>query len=143
MDAKRVIKGIAKTTGKYTCKGIGKGVELVGRAGVKTLDVLVQNRGIQKIATGAGLLAASVMIPGVGVSMIGAIGLKYMLDRTSSDVLKNNKTILDEMNDILNVSNKVTRTVSNNVISPALHGLDKGIKNLGKNYQSKIDGVFR
>mgnify|MGYP000558727674 CR=1 FL=1 len=31
MNAKKVIKGIAKTTGKYTLKGLGKGIELTGR----------------------------------------------------------------------------------------------------------------
>ena len=28
MDKKRVIRGVMKTTGKYTLKGIGKGLEL-------------------------------------------------------------------------------------------------------------------
>ena len=30
MKAKKLIKGIAKTTGKYTLKGLGKGMELTG-----------------------------------------------------------------------------------------------------------------
>ncbi len=53
MNAKKVIKGIAKTTGKYTLKGLGKGIELTGRGAVKTVNALVKNPQIQKIATGS------------------------------------------------------------------------------------------
>ena len=140
MKGKKVIKGIAKTTGKYSLKALGKGMELVGRGGIKTVDALVKNPQIQKIATGAGLLAASVMIPTVGVGLIGSIGAKYMIDKT---LLSNNKGILDEMNDILLMGNTVTKNVSNKILSPVLNKSDKGIKKRGKNYQNKIDDIFR
>ena len=38
MNAKKVIKGFAKTTGKYTLKGLGKGLELTSRGTIKTLN---------------------------------------------------------------------------------------------------------
>ena len=140
MKGKKVIKGIAKTTGKYSLKALGKWMELVGRGGIKTIDALVKNPQIQKIATGAGLLAASIMIPTVGVGMIGSIGAKYMIDKT---LLSNNKGILEEMNDILLMGNTVTKNVSNKILSPVLNKSDKGMKNLGRNYQNKIDDIFR
>ena len=82
MNAKKVVKGIAKTTGKYTLKGLGKGIELTSRGAIKTVNALVKNPQMQKIATGAGLLAASVMIPSVGVGLISTLGLKYMIDNS-------------------------------------------------------------
>lgn len=140
MNAKKVIKGIAKTTGKYTLKGLGKGIELTGRGAVKTVNALVRNPQIQKIATGAGLLAASVMIPTVGVGLIGTLGLKYMLDKS---LLGKNKGMLDEINDILKMGNVVTRNVSNKILSPTLNMVDRGMNKLGRNYQDKIDDIFR
>lgn len=41
-NTKKVIKGIAKTTGKYTLKGLGKGIELTGRGAIKTVNALVK-----------------------------------------------------------------------------------------------------
>ncbi len=140
MNAKKVIKGISKTTGKYTLKGLGKGIELTGRGAVKTVNALVKNPQIQKIATGAGLLAASVMIPTVGVSLITTLGLKYAIDKS---LLGKNKGILDEINDILKMGNVVTRNASNKILSPTLNMVDRGMNNLGKNYQDKIDDIFR
>lgn len=140
MNAKKLIKGIAKTTGKYTLKGLGKGMELTGRGAIKTINALVRNPQIQKIATGAGLLAASVMIPTVGVGLISTLGLKYMVDKS---LLGKNKGMLDEINDILRTGNAVTRTASNKILSPTLNKLDRGINKLGKNYQDKIDDIFR
>ena len=140
MNAKKVIKGIAKTTGKYTLKGLGKGIELTGRGAVKTVNALVRNPQIQKIATGVGLVAASVMIPTVGVGLISTLGLKYMIDKST---LGKNKGILDEINDILEMGNVVTRNASNKILSPTLNRLDKGMNKLGKNYQDKIDDIFR
>lgn len=140
MNAKKLIKGIAKTTGKYTLKGLGKGMELTGRGAIKTINALVRNPQIQKIATGAGLLAASVMIPTVGVGLISTLGLKYMVDKS---LLGKNKGMLDEINDILQTGNAVTRTASNKILSPTLNKLDRGINKLGKNYQDKIDDIFR
>lgn len=53
MKAKKIIKGIAKTTGKYTLKGLGKGVELTSRGAIKTVNALVKNprmdRGMDKL----------------------------------------------------------------------------------------------
>lgn len=140
MNAKKVIKKVAKTTGKYTLKGLGKGVELTGRGAIKTVDALVKNPQMQKIATGAGILAASVMIPTVGAGAIGLLGLKYMFDRS---ILGKNKRILDEINDIIKMGNVVTKTASNKILSPTLNLADRGINKLGKNYQNKIDDIFR
>ena len=140
MNVKKVIKGVAKTTGKYTLKGLGKGVELVGRGGINTVNALVRNPQLQKIATGAGILAASVMVPGVGVGLISTLGLKYMFDNS---LLGKNKGILNEVNDILRAGNTVTRNVSNRILSPVLYKADIGMYKLGKKYQNKIDDMFR
>lgn len=88
-NTKKVIKGIAKTTGKYTLKGLGKGIELTGCGAIKTVNALVNNPQIQKLATGAGILAASVMIPTVGVGLISTLGLKYMVDNHYKGSIKN------------------------------------------------------
>lgn len=140
MNAKRVIKGIAKTTGKYTLKGLGKGIELTGRGTIKTVDALVKNPQIQKIATGAGILAASVMIPTVGAGLVGTLALKYMVDKS---LLGKNKGMLDEINDILRMGNVVTKNASKKILSPTLNKMDRGVKKVGKNYQQKIDDIFR
>lgn len=140
MNAKKVIKGIAKTTGKYTLKGLGKGIELTGRGAIKTVNALVKNPQMQKIVTGAGLLAASVMIPTVGVGLISTLGLKYMIDKS---LLGKDKGMLDEINDILRMGNVVTRNASNKILSPILNKMDRGMNKLGKNYQDKIADIFR
>ncbi len=140
MNGKKGIKGFAKTAGKYTLKGLGKGVELTGKGAVKTVNALVRNPQMQKIVTGAGLLAASVMIPVVGVGLISTLGLKYMADKT---LLKKDKGILDEIGDILKMGNTVTRTASNKILSPVLNKADKGIGKLGEKYQDKVDNYFR
>lgn len=140
MNGKKGIKGFAKTAGKYTLKGLGKGVELTGKGAVKTVNALVKNPQMQKIVTGAGLLAASVMIPVVGVGLISTLGLKYMADKT---LLKKDKGILDEIGDILKMGNTVTRTASNKILSPVLNKADKGIGKLGEKYQDKVDNYFR
>lgn len=140
MNAKRIIKGIAKTTGKYTLKTLGKGIELTGRGTVKMVDALVKNPQIQKIVTSTGLLAASVMIPGVGVGILGTLGLKYLIDKS---LLGKDKGIISEINDILRMGNGVTKNVSDKVLSPTLNKLDKGIGKVGKKYQSKIDDIFK
>lgn len=140
MNTKKVIKGIAKTTGKYTLKGLGKGIELTGRGAIKTVNALVKNPQMQKIITGAGLLAASVMIPTVGVGLISTLGLKYMIDKS---LLGKDKGMLDEINDIVRMGNVVTRNVSNKILSPTLNKMDRGMNKLGRNYQDKIDDIFR
>lgn len=140
MNAKKVIKGIAKTTGKYTLKGLEKGIELTGRGAIKTVNALVKNPQMQKIITGAGLLAASVMIPTVGVGLISTLGLKYLIDKS---LLGKDKGMLDEINDILKMGNVVTKNASNKILSPILDKMDKGMNKLGKNYQNKIDYIFR
>lgn len=139
-NAKKVIKGIAKTTGKYTLKGLGKGIELTGRGAIKTVNALVKKPQIQKLFTGAGILAASVMIPTVGIGLISTLGLKYMVD---TSLLGKNKGMLDEINAILQMGNVVTRNVSNKILSPTLNKMDRGMNKLGKNYQHKIDDMFR
>ncbi len=138
--SKKAIKGVAKTTGKYSLKGIGKLVEFTGRTGIRTVDALVKNRSLQKIVTTAGLLAASVAIPGVGPALIGCTAIKYM---TENAILGKNKGLLAEVNDMINLGTTVTRGVSNIVLRPALHELDKGAMKLGKNYQDKIDDLFK
>ena len=127
MDKKRVIKGVMKTTGKYTLKGIGKGLELASRGTIKTVKALVKNRSVQKILTGAGVLAACVAVPTIATSAITVVALKYMLDR---GILDNNKSLINEINDVLNVGNKVTNFVGRKVVSPALDTADKGVKKL-------------
>ena len=124
MDKKRVIKGVMKTTGKYTLKGIGKGLELASRGTIKTVNALVKNRSVQKILTSA----------------ITVVALKYMLDR---GILDNNKSLINEINDVLNVGNKVTNFVGRKVFSPALDTADKGVKKLGNKYQDGINNMFR
>lgn len=140
MNAKKVIKGIAKTTGKYTLKGLGKGIELTGRGAIKTVNALVKNPQMQKIVTGAGILAASVMIPTVGVGLISTLGLKYIIDKS---LLGKDKGMLDEISDILRMGNVVTMIASNKILSPTLNKMDRGMNKLGKNYQDKIDDIFR
>lgn len=140
MNAKKIIKGIAKVTGKYTLKALGKGVELVGRGTIRTVNVLVRNPGLQKLVTGAGILAAGVMIPSVGVGLISVLGMKYMIDRA---LLGKNKGMINEINDILRVGNMVTRNVSNRILSPTLRQMDRGVGKIGKKYQDKIDDIFR
>ena len=140
MNAKKVIKGIAKTTGKYTLKGLGKGIELTGRGAIKTVNALAKNPQMQKIVTGAGLLATSVIIPTVGVGLISTLGLKYMIDKS---LLGKDKGMLDEINDILRMGNVVTRNVCNKILSPTLNKMDRGMNKFGKNYQDKIDDIFR
>lgn len=141
MNTKKVIKKVAKTTGKYTLKGFGKGIELASRGTVKTISAISRNRGAQKIATGAGLLAASVAIPTIGSGLIGLLGMKILIDKC---LLGNdNKGILEEFNDILNAGTVVTKAVSDKILSPALNGLDKGIKDIGKEYQQEVNTLFR
>lgn len=143
-NTKKKIKGIAKTTGKYTLKGLGKGIELVGRGAIKTVNALVKNPEIQTLATAAGILAASVMIPTVGVGLITALGIKYVIDKPilGKNEEKNDKMI-DAISDILRIGNVVTKNVSNKILSPALNKIDKNINKLGKKYQGKIDYMFR
>ena len=139
-----IIKGYAKTAGKfvgkYTLKGLGKGVELTARGATQAVDALVTSPQMQKIATGAGMLAATVMIPSVGVPMISALGLKYVTDNY---LLGKNKDALDEINDAINMGNVITRVVSNKILSPLLNKTDRGIKSLGNKYQRKVDQMMR
>lgn len=141
MKAKRVIKKVAKTTGKYTLKGIGKGIELTGRGAAKTINALVKSPNLQKIATGTGVLLISVTCSPVGVGLIGVVGLKYMIDKGLLGKRKAN--LLSEFNDIVNVGNVLTKTVCNSILSPVLRTADRGINNVGNMYQDKIDDIFR
>lgn len=139
MDIKKTIKGIAKNTGKYTLKGLGKGMELAGRGGVKTIRAIANNQTVQKVLTGAGMLAASIAIPAVGVTAISLIGMKMMIDAASGK----NKGIMDEIGDLLNMGNRVTRTATRKILNPILGKTERGMKNLGRKYQGKMDQVFR
>ena len=138
--AKKVIKGVAKTAGKYTLKGLGKGIELTGRGAIKTVNALVKNPQVQKIATSAGILAASVMIPTVGVGVLSTLGVKYMVDKS---FLGKNKGMLNEINDIIRMGNVVTKNASNKILSPTLTKADRTVGKLGRKYQDKIDDMFR
>lgn len=145
MSAGKKIKGFAKKgakfAGKWSLKGIVKGGELIGRFPIKTLNAIVKCPELQKVATTLGLLSASVLIPTVGVGMITALATKFALDRT---ILNNHdKWILEEIGDMINLGNVVTKSVSDKVLSPVLVKMDKGVGNIGKNTQSKIDGMFR
>ena len=96
---------------------------------------------MQKVLTTAGLLAASVAIPTVGVGMVTALGVKFALDRT---ILNNqDKWILEEIGDMINLGNTVTKSVSDKIVSPLFVKMDKNVGNIGKNTQTKIDGIFR
>ncbi len=63
-----------------------------------------------------------------------------MMDKS---LMGKNKGMLDEINDILQMGNMVTRNASNKVLSPVLNKMDRGLNKLGKNYQDKIDDMFR
>ena len=115
-NTKKNIKGFAKTAGKYTLKGLGKGIELTGRGAIKTVNALVKSPGIQRLATAAGLLAAGLAIPTIGMGLIGLIALKYMADQSSGK----HKSIFDEMNDIVFASSMITKGVSDAILSPTL-----------------------
>ena len=82
-NIKRKIAGFAKITGKYTLKSLGKGIELANRGAVGIaagINALLKNPAIRRIATTAGLIAASVSIPGVGMGLLAVIGGKYLID---------------------------------------------------------------
>lgn len=136
---KKGIKGVAKTTGKYTLKGLGKGVELATRGTAKTINALVKNPTIQKIAAGAAIIGTSIFVPSVGVIVIGGIGLKYM----AGSMLGKRKSLLEEAKGIINMGTVVTKTIGNKILSPVFEKTDKGAKNLGQKYQTKIDNIFR
>lgn len=140
MDKKHVIKGVMKTTGKYTLKGIGKGLEIAGRGTIKTVDALVKNKNVQKIITGAGVLAASVAVPAIATNTLTIVGLKYIFDR---GILNKNESLLKEVNDVLSVGTKITNFVGRKILGPALNTADKGVKKLGDKYQKGINNMFR
>ena len=126
----------AKTGGKYTLKGLGKALEWTARGGIKTVDALVKNKDAQKIATGAGMLAASVMIPSVGTAALTLLATKYMMDRY---LLGKQVDLMDSALSLVNMGNKVTGLVCDKVFDPALKFADKETKDLGKSAQDWID----
>ena len=136
---KRVIKGVSKTAGKYTLKGLGKGVELAGTGALKAVEALSKNEGFQTIAAGAGIISAGVMMPAVGVGLLGTLGLKYLVD---NKFLKKDKGLAEEVMDIIKVGNIVTKNVGEKILSPLSQHMDKGVKSLGSKYQDKIDDMF-
>lgn len=136
--AKRIIKGVAKCTGKYTLKAIGKGLEFAGRGTIKTVHALSKSKDIQKVMTAAGLIGATVAVaPVVG---LGVLAAKYVLDKTILE--HSERGIVDEITHVVNIGNKITEKVSNK-ISPTLGKMDKGVAKLGQKYQDKIDDIFR
>lgn len=139
MNVKKTIKGIAKTAGKYTLKGIGKATELVERGTVKTVNALVKNPNVQEIDTSAGRINSEVTIPAVETEMIGVVGLKYMKDRAS---LENDKSLIEEIGDIIKAGNVVTKS-AREALSNTLEKTDKGIERIGQKGQDKLDDLFR
>lgn len=144
MKGKKVIKKVAKTTCKYTLKGLGKGIELTGRGAVKGANALIRNPKTRKLMTTAGILTAGVMIPAVGAGLIGAVGLKYMIDKSILNTKiggKNgrDKGLLDEVKDILRAGDKVTEKVGKYVLSPLLSEADMGLAKAGQKYQDIVD----
>lgn len=130
-----VIKNAGKYAGKYTLKGLGKGTELLGRTAVKTVGKLANNPEVQKIA----LLAASVAIPSVGVTLLGGAALKFGFDK----MLGKDKNMMAEIGDMLQMGTSVTRGIMNVIGNPMLGAIDKGTRELGKNYQKGVDNLFR
>ena len=140
---KKVIKGIAKTTGKYTLKGIGKGAELIGRGTVKTIHSLVKSKNLHKITSRAGVLVASVLVPAIGATLIGSLGLKYIVDNS---ILEKNRDIKTEIKDMIkigdNINAKMYEEINKKILMLTLDKTEKGIKNLGNKYQKYIDSRF-
>jgi len=125
MSVKKTITGIAKTTGKYTLKGIGKGVELTARVGLKTVDALIRDPAIQKIATTALMIGACVTCPSIAVLGISGIALKRMIN---NQLLGRKGSIMDDISSIINTGTKVTSAASRNILSPVLKSVEKGVQ---------------
>lgn len=143
MKGKKVIKKVAKTTGKYALKGLGKGIELTGRGAVKGANALIRNPKTRKLMTTAGILTAGVMIPAVGVGLIGTVGLKYMIDRSILNTKiggkkGRDKGLLDEVKDILRAGDKVTEKVGK-YLRTLLSKADMGLAKAGQKYQDIVD----
>lgn len=144
MDPKLIITGILKTVGKYSLKGIAFGAELAGRGVVNGANALVSNHTVQKIATGAGLIAAAVFIPHVGaVVAYGLVG-KLLYDRffQRSEFKRDHTHTLDSINDILEFSNGPMEAACN-VASRGLEAADRRIVQMGRTTQQTIDNLFR
>ncbi len=139
-NTKKNIKKFAKITGKYTLKGLGKGVELAGRGSLRIVNTLVKDPQVQKIATGAGILAASIMIPSVGVGIMSILGLKKATDKY---LFGKNKGMMDEFVDLVRVGNTLTRNVCNKIVSPAIAKGEQELSTLGKKYQKGVEGLLR
>ena len=144
MDPKLIITGILKTVGKYSLKGIAFGAELDGRGVVNGANALVSNHTVQKIATGAGLIAAAVFIPHVGaVVAYGLVG-KLLYDRffQRSEFRRDHTHTLDSINDILEFSNGPMEAACN-VASRGLEAADRRIVQMGRTTQQTIDNLSR
>ena len=144
MDPSLIITGILKTVGKYSLKGIAFGAELAGRGVVNGANALVSNHTVQKIATGAGLIAAAVFIPHVGaVVAYGLVG-KLLYDRffQRNEFRRDHTHTLDSINDILEFSNGPMEAACN-VASRGLRAADRRIVEMGRTTQQSIDNMFR
>ena len=138
-NVKRNISGFARTTGKFTLKGFGRGIELLGKGTKEKIEPLVRDPEIQKIATSTGIIVTGVTIPAVGVGLVGITGLKYLIDHRIKD---NDKEFKDEISDIFKAGNVITKTISENILSPLLNIAGNELQKGGKALQSRADDLF-
>lgn len=134
MDVKKIIRGFAKYTGKYTLKGLAKGTELIGRGGIKVVEALVKNPIVQTIGT----MSLGPIIPEVVAASVMLGGIRLM-----TSALFSKKDINGKFRDAINTGNLVTRTVGSRIIAPLLNRADKGIGRIGDKVQNKIDDLFK
>ena len=153
MGVKNKIKGVAKFTGKWSLKTVGKLLEETAKLGLKFTDLVITNKTGQKIITAGGIITAGVVFPYVGGGIITLMGLKYAKNRFLSkkykhttlhmgSVTKETQIFLNEAKDTINQSAKLTGVIANK-IHPCLNTTYKEVEKQGKKYQKKIDSIFR
>ena len=144
MDPELIITGILRTVGRYSLKGIAFGAELAGRGVVNGANALITNHTVQKIATGAGLIAAAVFIPPVGAVAAYGLVAKLLYDRIfrRDGFRKDHVLPQDSINDILEFSNGPMEAVCN-AASRGLRAADRRIVEMGRTTQQNIDNMFR
>ncbi len=143
-DRKRVIKGVKdfgkkglKFTGKYGLKALAGTLELGVRGGTRILNSLANSKQFHVIASGGGIIAASVLIPPVALGTGAFIASKYLADK----VLGNDATLIDEIKSTILLGSKATNLVCTQFISPFLTKANTKAKDLGKTAQSAIDDL--
>lgn len=139
-ETKQKITGFAKTVGKFTLKGIERGAEFIGRGALQATNAIVTNPAVQHIATAAGLVAASIAMPTVGIGLAATVGLKYLYDKVMHK--GQNRGLFDEIGDILGGANQITKAVGDKVLSPVINLGDKGLEMLGDKAQQGINDLF-